>query len=92
MKKRRRTKVTPKVAVTISANNTTYEGRGKTFEEALNSIIPPQKFVTSTSIRVVKDGKIIDRMVQKQRVWKFFHGNPVVREILLKQFNILFKI
>ena len=78
------------VMVVIAVNGEMLKGSGATLEKALAGIIPPKKIATKVIMRVTADGRSFERMVKPPLVMKLFSPNPSVREIILKNFKILF--
>ena len=71
-------------------NGVVLEGRGKTFEEALLKISPPQKLTTKCIMRVTAGDETKEKVVRGPQVMKLFSANPMTREIVFKNFQILF--
>lgn len=80
----------PKLEISLFANNTEYKGVGETFEDALSSISPPEMFVTSVALRVTQGRNIIENTVRGPQLWKFFHAESEVKEIVLSNLKVLF--
>lgn len=79
-------------SVTLILNGENFKSSGKTLEDALLKITLPQKIVTKVIMKV-KNGEIEkERVLRAFQVMKLFSPNPIIREIVLKNFKILFNI
>ena len=78
------------VEVSILANNTEYKGVGKTLEDAVASIVPPEKFFGEVYMRITIDGQARERAMRPVQMWKLF--NPDFQELVLNQIRILFEL
>lgn len=76
--------------VVILANNNEYKGAGKTLEEALANIVPPEKFFGEVYMRITIDGQTRERAMRPAQMWKLF--NPDFQELVLNQIRILFEL
>ena len=80
----------PVYTVVIKTNGMEFSGAGKTFEEAIAQITPPKKITTKTIVCLTIGGVTKERMIRAWQVAKLFHPNPLMREIVLKNFKIIF--
>ena len=76
--------------ISLLVNGVELSGSGDSFEEALSCIIPPAKVNTKATMRVTIGGETKERMIRGWQMMKLFHPNPLMREMVLKNFKILF--
>ena len=78
--------------MTIITNGQEFKGAGKTLEEALNKITPPKQIKTKTVIRVEAKGRVHERVVKTWQINRIFSGDAFQREIMIKNFKVLFDL